>query len=133
MFVITGRHQVLNLLKLTAGAFAGLMISLLTSMGRNIVATLPFIGDSEQDNVEFRNVLIDVAYTIIMRNPLFGSGDYRSVPEFLEITSGQLDIVNSYLNIALSSGLVGLFVFCMAFVVAIISIRSYGYVLNTCV
>jgi len=123
VFVITGRQPILNLFKLGAAAAVALMGSLLTSTGRNIVATLPFIGDSEQENVEFRHVLFDAASEVIMRKPFFGTADYRSAPEFLAITSGQLDIVNSYLIIALSSGLVGVFIFCMAFLAAITSVH----------
>ena len=122
VFITTGRRPITKLFQLSGFILAGSMVALLTSSGRNIIATLPFIGWEEQDNVSYRQDLFEAAYDVIMRNPLLGSSNYRESPEFLAISEGQVDVVNTYLSISLNSGMIGLFIFSMTFIFAIASL-----------
>lgn len=81
----------------------------------NVIAGLiPFVGDVEAGNVAYRMQLIENAWPVIQRNPLFGSIDYKSTDEMRSMIQGRgiIDIVNSYIGIALNYGLVGLAMFC---------------------
>jgi type III secretory pathway component EscS len=98
-----------------------LPILLFTPVGEKIVSFLPFVGTVEEDTIGFRHRLIDVSTDIILANPLFGSYDFMLYLEDLR-AGGIIDIVNSYLNIALSSGLVGLALFLSFFWVILIGI-----------
>lgn len=81
--------------------------------GNKIIDILPFIGTSEQFNVDYRAKLLENSIKVIIRNPLFGVYEARKEPEMQELIQGEgiIDIVNSYLGIALSRGLVGLALF----------------------
>jgi O-antigen ligase len=55
-----------------------------------------------------------------MNNPVFGSFDFWSAPQMQEMIQGEgiIDMVNSYLGIALSYGLVGFTMFSAVFLCA---------------
>lgn len=42
---------------------------------------LPFIGTIENENITYRERLIDNSMIVIQRNPLFGSFDFRNTPK----------------------------------------------------
>jgi len=99
-------------------ALVGLIASpllLFTSAGEKIISYLPFVGTIEVENVTYRQQLIEVSTAIIMDNPFFGSYDFMLYLESLRQGEGIIDLVNSYLSIALSSGLVGLSLFASFF------------------
>jgi O-antigen ligase len=85
----------------------------LTSYGQKFIDVLPFIGSTRADTVEYRDQLFDMALIVIKRNPLLGSSSYLETPEMISMTQGQgiIDIVNSYLGIALPYGITGLTLF----------------------
>ncbi len=72
---------------------------------------LPFIGKTESDNVEYRQRLIEVALALIAQSPLFGVPGYLAHMEEMRQGQGIIDIVNSYIAVALNSGVVGLSLF----------------------
>ena len=93
-------------------AFIGLAIS---PMGDSVLSILPFFGDNvASDTFDYRERLWELGWRVIMQNPLFGSTDYLETPEMKSLIQGQgiVDIVNSYIQVALDKGLVGLFLFC---------------------
>jgi hypothetical protein len=75
-----------------------------------VLDMLPFIGNLEKENITYRERLLDNSWIVIQRNPLFGSFDFRNTPEMQSMIQGDgiIDIVNTYLNLALRVGLVGL-------------------------
>jgi hypothetical protein len=79
-------------------------------LGDRIIELLPFIGTVEAENVSYRRRLLEVSTSIILQSPFFGAYDYMYSPAMQELRQGQgiIDIVNSYLGVALNSGLVGL-------------------------
>ena len=118
VFAATTRRGVLNLAKLST-VVAILCVPLAFSpIGERIYRLLPFVGTVEKSNEEYRSKLIEVAVVIVGRNPLFGSHTYWEEPEMEQLIQGQgiVDIVNSYVAIALEYGLVGLGLFASIFV-----------------
>jgi O-antigen ligase len=85
---------------------------------------LPF-GSVESQNIEFRQQLFDNAMVVIQRYPWFGTADFRETPEMLALVHGDqiMDIVNTYLEIAMRSGLVGLSLFVGIFTAVLLGLR----------
>ena len=97
-----------------------LMLLLITSQfeaGKRLLDYLPFIGSIEKGNIDYRQRLLDNAMIVIERNPWLGSTDYHKSKEMLSMIQGQgiIDIVNTYLGIALDKGIVGLSLFLFFF------------------
>lgn len=81
--------------------------------GQKVINLIPFVGETDKENIEYRENLIDRAILIVQRNPFFGVADPRKEPEMEDMVQGQgiVDIVNTYVGIATGSGLVGLSLF----------------------
>ena len=92
---------------------------------------LPFIGKTEQENVFYRQRLISNALIIINENILLGQPAevYLRHPKMQEMIQGQgiIDIVNTYVGIALRSGVTGLLLFCAFFMSIILNLwKTYN-------
>jgi O-antigen ligase len=125
VYLGTGRNAVANIgLFVVIGAVA-LVFLLLTPVGDRLLDLLPFIGSVDAGSVTYREHLFENSMRVIEQNPWFGSADYLSTPEMKEMIQGEriIDIVNTYLGITLSSGLVGLGFFLSFFGSILISLR----------
>jgi O-antigen ligase len=122
VFLFTGTKVVSRLLKaLVIGAFA-LLILLQFPLGQFLFDLLPFIGKSETGSVDYREDLLTQALPVIYRNLWFGSTNFLSAPEFQTMYSGGIiDVVNTYLAVALQYGIVGFIFFTGAFFFATLS------------
>lgn len=112
-YLATGRNAVKRLMLLAlAGVLAIPLLAVLPG-GEKLIDMLPFIGTLEKDNITYRERLIDNSLIVIQRNPWLGSFDYRNTPEMQSMIQGQgiIDIVNTYIGLALEFGLVGLALF----------------------
>jgi O-antigen ligase len=118
VFVATGRSPGLGFAKL--GLLGAIIVPVLLAspLGEKIVDLLPFVGTVEEENVVYRQRLVEISIQVIMQNPFFGAFDSVYSPAMQELKQGQgiIDIVNSYLAVALGSGLVGLSLFSGFFV-----------------
>lgn len=106
-------------------ALVGLLASPLlftTAIGEKIIDLLPFVGTIETGNIGYRQRLFELSLQIIGYSPLFGMPDFLIYLEELRQGQGIIDIVNSYLIIALNSGLVGLSLFLSFFGVIMVGI-----------
>jgi hypothetical protein len=117
VFVAMGRAPLRHMTGLAALAGAVLGILLATPLAGTVIDHLPFFGSVEMENITYRQRLLDVSMELIMQNPLLGSYDYIESAAMQELRQGQgiIDIVNSYVAIALWSGLVGLSLFVSVF------------------
>lgn len=102
------------------GALATIIFSpviFFTSYGQKIIQMLPFIGESNEGSISYRQELFEKSWIVIQRQPLLGSNTYLETPEMQSMIQGQgiIDIVNSYLRIGLDSGLIGLGLFILFF------------------
>jgi O-antigen ligase len=95
----------------------------LSPRGEKYLNILPLIGkisvdSNEQFNINYREKLLENAFIVINRYPFFGSTNYLETPEMQEMIQGEgiIDIVNSYVGIALEHGYVGLVLFLGVFI-----------------
>lgn len=105
-----------------SAALAVTAIALLISpAGNSIVALLPFVGTIESDTVAYRERLFQTSMSIFWRQPWTGSTTYLETPEMQTMIQGQgiIDMVNSYLQIAMSYGAIGLALFAAVFLLAL--------------
>lgn len=125
-FIATGRTAVKRLLLLALAGILALPIVAIIPSGKKVLDLLPFIGSVDKGNITYREQLIDNAIIVIQRNPWFGSIDYRSTPEMEAMRQGQgiIDIVNTYIGVALNHGLVGLCLFIGFFLAVLLGIRK---------
>lgn len=126
MFIGTGRYAVRRLMLLGGAAVLALPLLAILPGGQKILDLLPFIGSVEVENITYRQRLIDNSLIVIQRNPWLGSFDYRSTPEMQSMIQGQgiIDIVNTYIGIALQMGFIGLALFVAFFATIVLGIRK---------
>lgn len=123
LFLMLGPRAGANVTKAALASAAIGAVVLMSPMGDSVIDHLPFIGTVEAENITYRQRLFEVSSLIIMQNPFFGSFDYLYRPEMQELyMGGMIDVVNSYIGVALSSGLVGLALFSGAFVCAALAL-----------
>jgi hypothetical protein len=114
VYILLGPHVKKNMAWLIASIGVMIVAMSLNVLGsEKLVDLLPFIGKTDQFNADYRDRLLDKSLIVIQRNPLFGSVDYMHEPEMLSMVQGEgiVDIVNSYLGIALDHGMLGLILF----------------------
>jgi O-antigen ligase len=124
LFVATGSSPGLRFAKF--GLLGTIIISALLASpaGETIVAHLPFVGAIDEGSVPYRQRLLEISIQVIMQNPFFGSFDFYYAPVMQELRQGQgiIDIVNSYVGVALAHGLVGLSLYSGFFIAVALSI-----------
>jgi hypothetical protein len=86
---------------------------LILPQGQKFLDLLPFVGSVDPGSVDYRTQLIDRAWIVFWQNPIFGSLSYIYNPVLEEMRQGQgiIDIVNTYIGVALPYGVVGLTLF----------------------
>jgi O-antigen ligase len=97
---------------------------LVSSVGKELVDYLPFVGTVEAQNVAYRERLFEISLGVVLDHPLFGAWDFLQLPVMQQLRQGEgiIDVVNSYLGIALASGFVGLALFCGFFLVVLVEL-----------
>lgn len=118
VLVITGKNAPQKAVVYAIGG--GVIISLLAMSGRasEFLDYLPFVGTNNSESIVYRQQLIDVSIQIIKLNPILGSFDYIRNPLMQQMIQGEgiIDIVNTYIGIALTYGLLGLTTFVGIFI-----------------
>ncbi|MCP4185953.1 MAG: O-antigen ligase family protein, partial [Hyphomicrobiales bacterium] len=114
--------------KIVGMGFIGMLllpILSLTPYWQKILSFIPFVGTVDTGTIDYRTRLFEQSMIVINRNPWFGSIDFRDTTEMISMIQGQgiIDIVNSYLGIALSYGFVGLFLFSSFFFIVLVNLR----------
>jgi hypothetical protein len=99
------------------GALAVVLL-LLSPYQDRVIALIPFVGETDADNVVYRQRLFDASVIVIRQNPWFGGGNYMDQLAELGMMQGEgiVDLVNTYLAVTLSQGLVGLALFLGVFI-----------------
>ncbi|VVN99667.1 O-antigen ligase family protein [Pseudomonas fluorescens] len=126
VFIATGRSAFKRLILLALAGVLALPLLAIVPGGQKVLELLPFIGTLETENITYRQRLIDNAVIVIQRNPWLGSFDYRNTPEMQSMIQGQgiIDIVNTYIGLALNIGLIGLTLFVGFFATVLLGIRT---------
>ena len=120
-FVATGPRALPRLAKLGVAGLCFVPLLLLSSAGQALVDYLPFVGTVEAHNITYRELLFEISLGVVLDHPLFGAWDFLELPVMQQLRQGEgiIDIVNTYLGVALASGLVGLALFCGFFIVVL--------------
>jgi hypothetical protein len=89
---------------------------------------LPDIKGMAASSVDYRAMLLTNSVKVFWRTPWFGSTDYVDQLARRGLVQGEgiVDIVNTYIQIALASGAVGLTLFCTAFATLLHAIWNPG-------
>jgi O-antigen ligase len=90
---------------------------LISPIGQSLIPYLPFVGNIDSENIDYRVRLFEVCVNIIKSNPFFGNPFAISQMESLRQGQGIIDIVNGYLFIAVFHGLISLGLFLALLVV----------------
>ncbi len=95
-------------------------VALLSDWGRGLINLLPFIGTVGAETVNYRQELFEVSMHILSYSPFFGSPGFYSSAAAQQLRQGEgiIDMVNSYLGIAMGTGVVGLSLFLGFFLAA---------------
>jgi O-antigen ligase len=111
LLVAMGRAPVRNLILIGLGGVAFLGIAAVVPALNFVIDMLPFVGNVDSENVEYRQRLLEISLGLIYQSPWLGVPGYLNYMEELRQGQGIIDIVNSYLAVALTTGVVGLFCF----------------------
>jgi O-antigen ligase len=110
-FFAAGSRAVSRLAKGTLLAAALALLIIVSPIGDRIIDVLPVMGKTPDSNIIYRERLAERGWEIVLAHPFFG--DQNPWPEMADLRQGEgiIDIVNTYLGVALNYGLVGLFCF----------------------
>lgn len=113
VFMLLGPSPMGNLFKLFGVLLLAVPILLGTDSGAVIIDHLPWVGKVDSQNVDGREHLANVAVRVIMQNPFFGNFDFALNPdiEALRGSDGIIDLVNTYVMVALKGGIVSVVLF----------------------
>ena len=130
-FIFTGQKAANKLMKLGFAGFLALIIMSQFSIGRGLIDIIPFVNSDEENHavstISYRQQLMEQSWIVIKRNPILGSDNYLSTPEMRSMMQGEgiIDIVNSYVGVALESGLVGLGLFLLFFIIPLLKMYNF--------
>ncbi|CAH2602111.1 O-antigen ligase family protein [Rhodovastum atsumiense] len=96
-------------------------IFLLTPWSETVISYLPFLGNVETGNIDYREKLLDVSLEVFMQSPFMGNFKYLDDPLLQQMRQGEgiIDMVNTYLQVALPYGAIGLIIFVGVFATSI--------------
>jgi len=123
VFVATGRSAIVRLMVLIATILLTFSLISVLPGGETVVNLLPYIGKTEKSTIDAREVLITSSMKLIEKYPWLGSVNFREAPEMkpmVELGGGFVDVTNSYIEIALEKGLIGLVLFLSFFALTLI-------------
>jgi O-antigen ligase len=120
-YIALGSRPTLRLFK-AVGASAVLIVALLLSpVGARIMDVVPALGGKVDDyNVQYRHRLAERSLDLIRENPWFGSSDAYVRLHDLRQAQGIIDFVNTYAQVTVFYGIVGLFFFLSFLLVGLI-------------
>ncbi|MGY4827982.1 hypothetical protein ACVNIS_05315 [Sphaerotilaceae bacterium SBD11-9] len=124
VLLITGPKVASKIMHVGLLALVLVPLALSTDEGRKMIDYLPFVGTVESANVEFRQRLVEVSLGVLSHFPYFGALDYMSHPDMEQMRGGDgiIDMVNTYLSVAMLSGVVGLSLFAMPFILVMLGL-----------
>jgi O-antigen ligase len=113
VFIATGKNPVRKLSTLFLAGIVAIPLIAIMPGGEKVINLIPFIGETEKNTFDYRVRLFDNSMTVIKRNPWFGSTNFLETPEMESLGEGKsiIDLVNSYLEIALARGFIGVALF----------------------
>lgn len=110
------------------GFASAIMLGLLSLLvvGRldQVIQYLPFVGTVDAEAVSYRQRLWEVSLDLLMRSPIFGVPGYMGTAEMEVMRQGEgiIDMVNTYMGVALAYGLVGLSLFVGPYLICVVTL-----------
>jgi len=128
-FFAAGPRAVSRLVKGTLLALGVALLIIVSPIGDRILDVLPVMGNAADANIVYRQRLAERGWEIVLAHPFFG--DQFPWPEMEDLRQGEgiIDIVNTYLGVALSYGFIGLFCFLSFILLAMTSVYARTRVL----
>jgi O-antigen ligase len=126
IFIATGRNAIKRLTILGVAMLLLLPTLAVIPGGEKIINLLPFVGEVDAENVDYRKDLFNNSIIVFQQNPLLGSVNFREDLANMGMTQGEgiVDIVNSYIEIILEYGLVGLTLFLGFFSLILLAVHN---------
>lgn len=121
VYVVTGPSAARRIFKSLLIAAPTCVLLSFTEYGQKVIDYLPFVGTVDRENVTYRQNLFEKSLQIILDNPWFGSTDYLMHMEELRQGQGIIDLVNTYLIVALNTGFVGLGLYVVFFLLTLLA------------
>jgi O-antigen ligase len=112
LFALLRPNPLSKFLKATGIAAVVTVLAFLSPLGDKIVSVLPFLGGHVDNfNVVYRQRLWDRSWQVIQESPIWGDPAAMLKMQDLRQGEGIIDLVNSYVQILLDNGFVGLSLF----------------------
>ncbi len=107
---LVSANPVGNVLKLAVTGLIAAIVLVMLPGGEKIIDYLPWVGSIDAGGIDFREILWEQSMLVIAKNPWLGAIGFTEDPLYnvIRLGDGFVDIVNSYLGIVLSYGLIGL-------------------------
>jgi len=127
VYLALGPRALKQLGGLCLGILAAFLLLSALPSGQLLIDMLPVIGTADQGNVEYRANLLTAALPVVERHFLLGSFDFLRAPELQVMMQGEgiIDVVNSYVGVALYSGMLGLVLFLGIFLSTLNQLRQH--------
>lgn len=105
-----------RLMQFSGVAAAIFGLALLSPAQDDIINLIPWVGETDSGTIDYRQRLIEVSWVLIKENPWLGSTTFISAPIMQQMIQGQgiIDLVNTYVALALGTGLIGTAFFVLA-------------------
>jgi hypothetical protein len=114
-----GKNGIRAIAKAVALVGVAVLLIIVSPVGDRFLASLPFFGTVDADNVVYRQRVAEVSWNIMWDNPLLGDPFFVRKMESLRQGENIIDLVNAYSVVALNSGLIGLTLFLFPMLYAI--------------
>jgi O-antigen ligase len=123
-FFAAGPRAISRLVKGTLLAVGVALLIIVSPIGDRILDVLPVMGNTADANIVYRQRLAERGWEIALAHPFFG--DQFPWPEMEDLRQGEgiIDIVNTYLGVALNYGFVGLFCFLSFILIGMIKVYA---------
>jgi hypothetical protein len=126
VLTVLGPNASRRVVLLSGASLCAALFLALTPWGKSFSRYLPFVGQVETGSIDYRSRLLDVSLEVLTEKPWFGDIFYLNNPKMETMRQGQgiIDMVNTYLQVALPFGLVGLGLFLAVFVFGLLGANA---------
>lgn len=124
LHILLEKNNIIQWIKLLTLSLIIFAMFSFSNFGKKVINILPIIGSDSSETISYREKLLNTSLDVIIKNPFFGSTDYYNDPLMHSLIQGEgiIDIVNTYLQISLEYGLIGLFLFITIFASVLVKI-----------
>ncbi len=112
-YILLSKDKSRYLVRLAIMGLITILIAGSTSFGQRMIDLLPIVGSDKEGNISYREQLLTKSINVINKHLFFGTTDVLDDPDMQVLRQGEgiIDIVNTYLQIVLQYGTIGLFLY----------------------